>query len=91
MKAKVERIVSERDGTILSHVWLLFTLFVCFVYCFVLSCVIYQDLDGVLPRVTIISLTSQKSTELLLSRTAGIFHLPQWFKTQVRLKTLGSI
>lgn len=56
MKAKVERIVSERDGTMLSHVWLLFTMFVCFV----LSCVIYQDLDGVLPRVTIMSLTSQK-------------------------------
>lgn len=87
MKAKVERIVSERDGTMLSHVWLLFTMFVSFV----LSCVIYQDLDGVLPRVTIMSLTSQKSTELLLSRTAGIFHLPQWFKTQVRLKTLGPV
>lgn len=56
MKAKVERIVSERDGTMLSHVWLLFTMFVSFV----LSCVIYQDLDGVLPRVTIMSLTSQK-------------------------------
>lgn len=32
-----------------------------------------------------------KKAELLLSRTAGIFHLPQWFKTQVRLKTLGPV
>lgn len=68
--------------------------FLLFYFCCLLSCFLCSLPKlgcGALLRITIMTLISVKSTELLLSGTAGILQLHQWFKSHGSLTPYSHI